>query len=128
MGFMSRQRTTNGLFLVVLLAALGFLLIYVPTKVVELYDRVKGLGPPYTYFYWGMVGTGAAILVLLTSGIVAKLWQATRDKAAKRTRGAKDPSQLSATEMQHEVSDNLAAVEQLRGKTELPADLQRRLQ
>ena len=128
MGAMPRLRTTNGLFLIVLLAALGFLLIYVPTKVVELYDRVKGLGPTYTYLYWGMVGTGAAILVLLTGGIVAKLWQATRDKAASRARGAKDPSQLSAAEKQREVSDNLAAVEQLRGKTELPADLQRRLQ
>ena len=128
MGLMPRLRTTNGLFLVVLLAALGFLLIYVPTKVVELYDRVKDLGPPYTYLYWGMVGTGAAILVLLTAGIVSKLWQASRDKAARRIRGAKDPSQLSANEKEREVADNLASIDLLRGKSELPADVQRQLQ
>src|SRR5262245_37365097 len=128
MGLMSRLRTTNGLFLVVLLAALGFLLVYVPTKVVELYDRVKGIGPPYTYFYWGMVGTGAAILVLLTAGIVSKLWHASREKAARRERGAKDPSQLSADEKQREVADNLATIDELRGKSELPADVQRQLQ
>ena len=58
---MSRLRTTNGVLLVVLLAAIGFMLIYVPTKVVELYDRVKGLGSPFIYLYWGMVGTGGAI-------------------------------------------------------------------
>src|SRR5262245_13508498 len=128
MGFMPRLRTTNGLFLIVLLAALGFLLVYVPPKIVEQYERVKGLGPPYTYLYWGMVGTGAAILVLLTGGIVGKLWQATRAKAVRRDRGAKSPSQLSAEEKQREVADNLAVVEDLRGKSQLPDEVQRQLQ
>ena len=45
-----------------------------------------------------MVGTGAAILVLLAGAIAWKLWRATRDKAARRIRGAKNPSQLSADE------------------------------
>src|SRR5436190_541933 len=125
---MPRFRTSNGIFLVVLLAALGFLLVYVPNKVLELYDRVKGLGSPYVYFYWGIVGSGAAILGLLAGGIAIKLWQATRDKSARRSRGAKDPSQLSAEDKQREVADNLAAVEELSGKSELPDDVQRQLQ
>ncbi len=125
---MSRLRTTNGLLLIILLAAIGFGLIYVPTKVVEWYDRVKGLGPPYTYFYWGMVGTGGAILILLTCGIVIKLWQATRQKNARLARGAKNPSQLTAAEQQREFADNLAAVEALRARSGLPEDVQRQLQ
>src|SRR5438067_2450702 len=125
---MPRLRINNGVLLVVLLAALGFLLVYVPNKVLELYDRVKGLGPPYTYFYWGMVGTGGAILLILSVGIGFKLWQATRDKSARRIRGAKDPSQLTAEDKQREVADNLAAVEDLRTKSELPDDVQRQLQ
>src|SRR5439155_26561345 len=128
MGRMSRARTTHGLLLVVLLAAIGFMLIYVPTKVVELYDRVKGLGPPYVYFYWGMVGTGGAILVVLTSAIVLKLWQATRDKSARLARGAKNPSQLSLQDQEREVADNLASVEALRARTGLPDNVQRQLQ
>ena len=43
---MPRPRITNGLLVIVLLAGVGFLLIYVPGKVVELYDRVKALGAP----------------------------------------------------------------------------------
>jgi uncharacterized protein len=125
---MTRLRTTNGLLLIVLLAVLGVLLVYVPTKVVELYDRVKGLGPPYIYFYWGIVGTGAAILVLLSGGVVANLWRATREKRARRERTAKDPSQLSAADKEREVADNLAAVEDLRGKSDLSADVQKQLQ
>ena len=44
---MSRLRTSNGLFLIVALAAVGFLLVYVPPKVLEQYERIKVLGPPW---------------------------------------------------------------------------------
>src|SRR5206468_1994436 len=128
MGVMSRFRVTNGLFLIVLLAAIGFGLIYVPTKVIELYDRVKGLGSPYIYFYWGTVGTGGAILALLTSAILVKLWQATRKKNARLARGAKNPSQLSVKDQEREFADNLAVVEALRARSALPDDVQRQLQ
>src|SRR5437868_993471 len=125
---MSRLRTTNGVLIVVLLAMIGFMLIYVPTRVIELYDRVKGLGSPYIYLYWGMVGTGAAILVVLTSAIVLKLWQGTREKRARLARGAKNPSELSVKDQEREVSDNLAAVEALRARAGLPEKVQRQLQ
>jgi small GTP-binding protein len=125
---MSRFRASNGVFLIVLLAAIGFGLIYVPTKVIELYDHVKGLGSPYIYFYWGMVGTGGTILVLLASAIVWKLWHATRQKNARLARGAKNPSELSAKDQEREVADNLAAVDALRARSGLPDNLQRQLQ
>jgi uncharacterized protein len=125
---MLSSRTSNGLFLVVLLAAVGGLLVWVPPSLVAQYERVKPLGPPYTYLYWGMVGTGAAILLLLAGGIVVKLWQTTRQKAERRSRGAKSASQLSAAEQEVEVADNLAAVEDLRGKSHLADDVQRQLQ
>jgi len=125
---MSRFRVSNGMLLIVALAALGFLLVYVPPKVVEQYERAKALGPPYTYFYLAMVGTGAAILVLLAGAIAWKLWRATRDKAARRIRGAKNPSQLSADEQAREVTDNLATVDDLQDRAELPDDVRRQLQ
>src|SRR2546421_7895128 len=125
---MSRLRVSNGVLLVVLLAAIGFGLIYVPTKVIELYDRVKGLGSPYIYLYWGMVGTGGAILVFLTGSIVVKLWLTTRKKSARLARGAKNPSELSLQDQEREVADNLAAVEALRARSALPDDVQRELQ
>lgn len=125
---MPRLRTTNGLLIVVLLAAVGFLLVYVPPTLVAQYERVKGLGSPYTYFYWGLVGTGAAILVLLAVGMVAKLWRATRAKALRHSRGAKNPSQLSDDEKQRELADNLAAVDDLQSKSALSDDVRRHLQ
>ena len=70
---MSRFRPTNGLFLIVALAAFGFLLVYIPPKVLEQYDRVKALGPPWTYFYFALVGTGGLILLTLSIAIVISL-------------------------------------------------------
>jgi hypothetical protein len=116
---MARFRNRNGILIVVLLAAVGLLLVYVPPTVLEQYERVKALGPPYTYFYWGMVGSGAAILLVLGVGIVAKLWRATRAKAARRERGAKNPSALSSDEQQRELADNLAAVDDLQRRQNL---------
>jgi small GTP-binding protein len=125
---MRSPRATGGLFLIVLAAAIGFLLIYVPPTVLEQYERVKPLGQPYTYFYWGMVGSGAAILALLGGGILYKLWQATRDKTARRERAAKSPSQLSDADKQREVADNLASVDDLTAQAAISDDLRRQLQ
>src|SRR5215831_12719793 len=128
MGLMPKSWQNNRVVIVFLLAALGVLLIYVPGKVIELYDRVKGLGAPYIYFYWAMVGSGAAILAVLGGGIAFNLWRATRDKALRAQRAAKNPSQLSADEKEREVADNLAAVGQLHAEASLPDDVRRQLQ
>jgi small GTP-binding protein len=122
------QRASKGLLIIVLAAAVGLLLIYVPPTVLAQYERVKPLGPPYTYFYWGMVGTGAAILLLLCGGIVFKLWQATRDKAVRRERAAKNPSALSDQDKERELADNLAAVDALSGQAAISDELRRQLQ
>src|SRR6478752_5338250 len=122
---MPRLRSSNAILIVVLLAALGVLLVYVPNKVIELYDRVKGLGTPYIYFYWALVGTGAAILVLLGGKVAFELWKATRDKARRHERANKNPSQLSVADQQREVADNLAAVQSLQEGSRLSPELQR---
>src|SRR5687768_9095849 len=95
---MPRFRTTNGIFLIVALAALGFLLVYIPPKVIEQYDRVKEMGPAATYAYFALVGTGAVLLLGIVGTIAWKLWRATRLKEQRRERGAKNPSELSQAE------------------------------
>jgi len=128
MGLMPKSWQNNRVVIICLLAALGVLLIYVPGKVIELYERVKGLGSPYIYFYWAMVGSGAAILVVLGGSTIVNLWRATRDKAIRSERATKNPSQLSAEEKEREVADNLAAVGQLHAEASLPDDVLRQLQ
>jgi small GTP-binding protein len=124
---MPRLRPTSGIFLIVALAAVGFLLVYVPPKVLEQYDRVKALGPPWTYLYFALVGTGAAILSGLAIAIGWKLWRATRRKHAARERQAKNPSALSAGEKRSEVADNLAAAHDLESDPAVSDELRREL-
>jgi uncharacterized protein len=125
---MDRLRFTNGVFLLVTLAAIGFLLVYIPPKIVEQYDRVKQLGPAATYVYFALVGLGAAILFGISGTVLWRLWRSGRRKEARRARTAKNPSQLSQGEKQQEVDDNLAAVEDLQEAAPLPDDLKRQLQ
>ena len=125
---MSRMRTINGIFLIVALAALGFLLVTIPPKVIEQYDRVKQFGPPWTYIYFGLVGAGAALLTFAVLGTLWKLWSATRRKHQRQERTAKNPSQLSSNEKSKEFADNLAAVDELRSGNDLPPDVRKQLQ
>ncbi|MDX1943830.1 MAG: GTPase, partial [Pirellulaceae bacterium] len=125
---MSRLRTTNGIFLIVALAAVGFLLVFVPPKVLEQYDRVRQLGPPWTYLYFALVGTGAALLLGISGTVLWKLWSATRRKQAGRERQAKNPSQLSGAEKEREVADNLAAARDLQTDAAVPDSLRRELE
>ncbi|HZN36075.1 MAG TPA: GTP-binding protein [Pirellulaceae bacterium] len=125
---MSKLGSKNGLLLLVTLAAAGVLLVWLPPMLAEQYDRIKSLGPPWTYFYFALIGTGAAILLTLAVMVVWKLASATWMKEARQSRGAKDPSQLSAGEQRQEVADNLAAVADLQAGAALPADVRQQLE
>lgn len=125
---MLRIGTSHGIFLIFALAALGFLLVYIPPKLLEQYDRIKGLGPWWVTGYFVLVGSGAALLLTLAGMVVWKLWRSARDKALRRGRGAKDPGQLSPGEQEQEVADNLATAQDLQAHAALPDDLRRELQ
>lgn len=118
----------NGVFLIVSLAAVGFLLVWLPPQIIEQYDRVQALGPGWTYAYFGLVGAGALLLLFAACGGLWTLWSATRRKRIHRERAAKNPSQLTEGEKSKEVADNLAAVDELQAGGELPPDVRQQLQ
>jgi small GTP-binding protein len=124
---MSRFDTKSGILLIVTLAAAGVLLVWLPPRLLEQYDRIKALGPPWTYFYFALVGTGAAILLSLALMVVWRIAAATWKKEARQARGAKDPSQLSPAEQQQEIADNLASVADLQSGAELSPDVRKEL-
>jgi uncharacterized protein (DUF697 family)/GTP-binding protein EngB required for normal cell division len=113
--------------LIVALAAVGILLVFVPPQLLAQYDRVKALGPPWTYLYFALVGTGAAILSGLAIAIGWKLWRATCRKQQARERQAKNPSELSAGQKEQEVAENLAAAHDLESDPAVSDELRREL-
>lgn len=124
---MQPSRFTNGVFLLIALAALGVVLIWIPPQIVAQYEQVKNWEPAWIYGYFGIVGAGAAILLGIVGYFFYNLWSATRKKNEQRERQAKNPSELSSSEKQKEVAENLAATEDLRQDTAISDDVKREL-
>ena len=109
------------------MTALGAALVYLPPQVLSQYERAQALGPPWSYAYLALVGSGALLLAGVGGGVVWKLWRAGRRKAHDRQRARQNPSQLSGADQQAEVADNLATVEALQARGELSDDVRQQL-
>ncbi len=110
---MISKRTSTGLLLVIVLAFVGFMLLYVPGQIVEQYARVREAGSVWVVVYFSVVGTGAALLLGCSIWILTRLWLRTKRKKARREIRDKNPSELSLDEQQRELDENLAAVSDL---------------
>jgi small GTP-binding protein len=106
---MPSSRTTTGVFLVVLLAVIGYVLVTLPPKLVEGYHHASQMSEWAGYAYVAVVSFGALLLSGLLIAILMYVWRNTRQKAADRERRSLSPSQMSAGQQQQEFADNLAA-------------------
>ena len=89
---MKPNRTTTGLLLLVVMAAVGFLLVYMPGKLVEQYQLVREAGPVWITVYFSVVGAGAVILLGLTLWILGRLWLRPRaESRPPREAGQESP-------------------------------------
>jgi len=106
---MSQSRTTTGIFLVILLAVIGYVLVTMPQKLVDGWSKAHALSPWFGYVYLAIVGIGSLLLGGLLVSILLHVWKNTRQKAADRGRRNLSPSEMSAGEQEQEFADNLAA-------------------
>ena len=91
---MKPQSAFHGLLLLVVLAFVGLLMMYVPSYLVDNYDKVAGLGTVWVYVYFSVVGVGGTLMLVSTGWIFWQLWSRSRRKADRRQRSAKSPSEL----------------------------------
>ena len=111
---MRLSRTTSGLFLLGVLAFLGYLLVTVPPQLLNQYRVARDLGPIVEYFYLGVVTLGGMLLLGSSGWLLWTLWRRTVKKRVRRQLRDRNPSQLSRDEQTRELDENLAAVEELR--------------
>jgi len=107
--FMPESRTTTGVFLVVVLAVVGYILWTMPDKLVEGYARAAQLSPWVGYLYLAIVGLGGLLLATLLISILLHIWWNTRARVAERQRRQLGPSSMSAVEQAREIEENLSA-------------------
>jgi small GTP-binding protein len=106
---MSQSRTTTGIFLLILLAVIGYVLVTLPTGIVEQFHHAYQISPWIAYIYAGIVGFGSLLLASLLLAILLHMWKNTRQKTAERARRNLNPSEMSGRDQEREYSDNLAA-------------------
>ena len=124
---MTPRRTIHGLLLLVVLAFVGFLLVYIPPQVIDHYRSALELGQTWAYVYLGAVGTGALLLVVCSVWTIWQLWTHTRRKREKRERQSKSPSQLSRQQQEQEIDENLAAIADLHADGTVADEVRREL-
>src|SRR5262245_14529583 len=125
---MNIQRTTNGLFLLVALAFLGFLVIYIPPQIAQYYQLIANQQPFWARMYLGAVIVGGLLMLGSTMWLLTSLWRRTRRKRQRRERQRKSPSQLTVAEKQKELAENLAAVESLRDDAAVAGEMRQELE
>lgn len=121
---MAENRTLQGLLIIVALAALGAALVYLPPVVVEQYKNVREIGgDTAVYVYFAIVGTGAALLLGSTLYIVFKLARNSWRKARRLEERNRQPSEMSSTEREAEINENLELVDKLKTEAALPGEV-----
>jgi small GTP-binding protein len=117
---MKSLKSFGGIFLLILTAALGVALMYLPGLVVRQYETARSLGSFWGVLYVVLVISGALLLAGSIGWTVWRLWGRSLAKKRKRERQARSPSQLSYDQMQREVDENLQSVGSIGDETQQP--------
>lgn len=107
---MKALKSFGGIFTLILMAALGIALMYLPGMVIRQYETANSLGSVWGGLYLVVVGVGAALLIGSVVWTTWRLWGRSFVKRKKRELQSKNPSQLSYDQMQKELDDNLQSV------------------
>ncbi len=100
--------------LIVAAACIGFALIFLPGWIIDNYKTINAFGAWAGITYLVLVGIGAFLLIGSTIWTIWKLWGASIAKNRKRERRNKNPSELSNSQKDFEIDENLKQVDQLR--------------
>lgn len=111
---MKISQTFSGLVFVFLAAALGMALIYLPGWIIDKYETINSIGTVWGILYLVAVFVGLVLLVGSAVWTIWKLWGASIAKQIRRERRNKNPSELSASQKQFEIDENLQQIEDLR--------------
>lgn len=120
-------RRAPGPWLLLVFAAAGAALLYLPTVVMQQYQNALQLGPLWGRLYLAVVGIGGCMLAGSTGWLVWRLWKASRVKRKNREQRTRNPSQMSIGERENEIQSNLAAVTELQNDPSVTTELRQEL-
>jgi small GTP-binding protein len=108
------RKTFSGVFLLIIAAVFGLGLIWLPGWIIDNYQTANALGSIWGILYLCAVGLGT-ILILGSGGwTLWKLFGASMAKKRRHSRRTKNPSELSASQQEFEIDENLAQIQTLK--------------
>ncbi len=120
---------TTGLMLFIVVAILGAALVALPSWIAGHVEAISQIGPRWlVYLYLTVVSLGAVLLLGATGTILWRLWKRTQRKRHQRQEREKNPSQLSASQKEREIAENLATAGGLRSDLPTAEELQAQLE
>jgi uncharacterized protein (DUF697 family)/GTP-binding protein EngB required for normal cell division len=111
----------------VALAAIGWLLVWFPPRVADAYRAARELHPVWGRVYLSVVGAISLALVSWIAWYSVRIWRAGRAKKRRDVRRATDPSRLSRSEQELELSENLSSGSRLAEALEVDSRLRREI-
>ena len=103
---MKLSQTFSGAVFVLLAAALGIGLIYLPGWIIDKYEMINALGSVWGILYLIPVIVGLTPLIGSAGWIVWKLWGTSLAKQIKCERRNKNPSEVSHSQNQFQYDEN----------------------
>jgi len=97
-------------------ACLGLALILIPGWIISNYKAINAFGSWFGIAYMVAVGLGAILLLGSIGWTTWKLYGASVAKRIKRERRNRNPSELSQSQQDYEIEENLRQVDELRDR------------
>ena len=117
-------QTFSGIVFVLLAAAVGMALIWLPGWVADKYQIISAFGAVWGYLYVAAVLLGLILLLASIVWTVWKLWGASIAKKIRRERRNKNPSELSSTQKQFEIDENIDQIQRMKEEADEDHQLQ----
>ncbi len=120
-------RTRAWLWIAVL-TLVGFSLIYLPPKIVQVAEQMYRVNPNLAAMYLVFAAVGVVCVLCALIWAIWKLKSQSKRRQEQRRRRTKGPHQMSPDEQLVEFREHLERVEQLIGDPRVPPEVRRRLQ
>lgn len=111
------------LLAIVYLAIAGYLVVSWLPSIVSGYKTIADAYPILAYGYLAVVGLGAAVMLGISGTVFVRLWRNTRNKDISRDRRQHNPSELSKSQQEAELRENLSTSQNYAADVAVSAEL-----
>lgn len=113
----------SGILYLIVAAAAGGVLLWLPPKILYQYKMAVETGPVATRIFVGTAILGGGLILGALATVGYRLWKNTAAKKKQREDRNKNPSELSSQQKQIELNDNIDSIRKMGEETDAAREL-----